>query len=275
MRKSSLLSVVLLAVLSSSLAAHDLFLKLADYLVSPGAEVRITALNGTFTTSENTIVRSRVANLTLAGPAGRESLDTTRVSALGTRTLIRARTGPPGTYVLGLSIHPSRLSLTGAEFNAYLKEEGLGQVLEARRGAGELAKAATEQYAKHVKVLFQAGPNRSDSYGTVLGYPVEIVPLQNPYALRPGDTLSVRLLVDGSPAPGLEALAGGRNTAGARISARTIRAGADGVAGLALSSAGTWYIKFISMTRATEPGIDYVSHWATLTFAVAATRSSP
>jgi hypothetical protein len=36
-----------------------------------------------------------------------------------------------------------------------------------------------------------------------------------------------------------------------------------------LRSAGTWYVKFISMTRSSEKGVDYVSQWATLTFAVA------
>lgn len=31
---------------------------------------------------------------------------------------------------------------------------------------------------------------------------------------------------------------------------------------------GTWYVKFIHMSPGREPGLDYVSLWATLTFAV-------
>lgn len=268
MRRTRYLLAALLFGLCSTLAAHDLFLKLSDYLVRANAAVRITALNGTFTSSSNAVARSRVADLSLVGPAGRERLDTARLSAAGTRTLITARTGPSGTYVLGLSIRPSEITLQGQQFNAYLREEGLDHILEARQRAGELDRKATERYAKHVKIIFQAGNSRSDQYGAVFGYPVEIVPLQNPYALRAGDTLRVRLLVNGAPAAGSEALAGGRSLAGGPLRTQHLRADADGIVPVRLSSAGTWYVKFISMTRVSEPKLDYVSQWATITFAI-------
>jgi hypothetical protein len=263
-----LLIPVLMLGLASTLAAHDLFLKLADYRVAPNSAIRVTALNGTFTTSENSIARSRIGDVSLVGPGGRERIDTAQVVTVGTRTQIRVRTGPEGTYVLGLSVRPSEISLTGAQFNAYLEEEGLGHVVAARRQAGELNNGATERYAKHVKVIFQAGDARSESYGSVLGYPVEIVPLANPYGLSAGDTLALRLLVEGAPAAGLEALTGGRTPAGVRLGARKLRSDADGVIRVPLSGSGTWYVKFISMTHVTEAKPDYVSQWATLTFAV-------
>lgn len=268
MRSRHLLLPALMLGLVSSLAAHDLFLKLADYLVRPNAPIRITALNGTFTTSENAIERARIGDLTLAGPGGKQPIDTGQVSIVGTRTVIRAQTGAAGTYVMGLSVRPNEITIPAADFNTYLKEEGLGHVLEARRAAGELERGATERYAKHVKVVFQAGAARSDDYGTVLGHPAEVVPLANPYALGPGDTLAVRLLVDGRPAAGIEALAGGRNPAGARLRSLQLRSDGEGVVRIPLRSPGTWYVKFISMTRVTEPKLDYVSQWGTLTFAI-------
>ena len=268
MRAQRLLIPVLMLGLASTLAAHDLFLKLADYLVAPNSAIRITALNGTFTTSENSIARSRIADVSLVGPGGREGIDTAQVVTVGTRTQIKARTGAAGTYVLGLSVRPSEITLTGAQFNAYLEEEGLGHIVAARRQAGELNNGATERYAKHVKVIFQAGGARSESFASVLGYPVEIVPLANPYGLSVGDTLALRLLVDGAPKAGLEALIGGRTAAGARHRARTLRSDADGVIRVPLSASGTWYVKFISMTHVPGAKPDYVSQWATVTFAV-------
>ena len=272
MRRQRFLIPGLLLGLGSTLAAHDLFLKLTDYLVRPNAPVRITALNGTFTSSENTIARSRVAELSLVSPSGRARIDTAQLSAAGTRTVIRARTGAAGTYLLGLSLRPSQITLGGTQFNDYLKEEGLGRIVEDRRRAGELQKGATERYAKHVKVIFQAGAARSDGYASVLGYPVEIVPLRNPYELGAGDTLRLRLLVNGSPAAGIEALAGGRTAAGGLIGTTTLRSDSAGVVAVVLRTPGTWYVKFISMTRVTEPQVDYVSQWATLTFAVLRSR---
>jgi uncharacterized GH25 family protein len=270
MRFRVLLAAAFIAGLTSALAAHDLFLKLADFRVAANGNVLLTAFNGTFTKSENAIARSRVADLSIVGPAGREHLDTTHLSAAGTRTLIKAKVGAAGTYLAGLSIKPSQISLKGAQFNDYLKEEGLGQVLEARRKAGELDAPSTERYAKHVKAIFRAGSTGSGAWSTVLGYPVEIVPSRDPNDLAPGDTLRVRVLVNGAAAPaGQEVLAGGRRAGGAPIPEQQLRADAAGNVSVRIGSAGAWYVKFISMTKVNEPGVNYVSQWATLTFAVA------
>ncbi len=36
----------------------------------------------------------------------------------------------------------------------------------------------------------------------------------------------------------------------------------------ALDAAGTWYIRFINMTKSDDPEIDYRSKWATITFEI-------
>lgn len=260
----------LLLALTSVLAAHDLFLTLREYFVPPDTDLRLTALNGTFSTSENSIERIRIADLSLVTPAGRRQLDTVVVSAEGTRTAIAVRTEAEGTYVAGMSLKPSEIDLTAKEFNAYLAEEGLLTVLALRRRDGEFAKPSRERYAKHVKLIFQVGGGRSQGWSTVLGYPVEIVPLRNPYQVAPGDTIRFRLLVNGAPSPaGLEVLAGGRTASGGRRTVRHLVTDAAGEVALSRVSPGTWYVKFIHMSRAREPGLAYISQWATLTFAIA------
>src|ERR1041385_9156673 len=98
--------------------APHLFLTLASFLVRPESSVRVTALDGMFTKSEHSIARSRIADLSLVGPAGRKQLDTALVAADGPRTTIRIQIGPPGTYVAGLSLRPDTVSLAGAQFDA-------------------------------------------------------------------------------------------------------------------------------------------------------------
>lgn len=198
MRRRALLVSGLLLAFTSVLAAHDLCLTLREYVVPPDTDLRITVLNGTFSTSENSIDRIRIADLSLVTPAGRRQLDTAVVSAEGTRTAIAVHPEAEGTYEAGMSIKPSEIDLTAKEFNAYLTEEGLGTVLAQPRRDGELAKPARERYAKHVKLIFQAGKTRSEGWSTVPGYPAEIVPLRNPYQLGPGDTMRLRLLVNGA-----------------------------------------------------------------------------
>lgn len=42
---------------------------------------------------------------------------------------------------------------------------------------------------------------------------------------------------------------------------------------MTIDAPGKWYVKFIHMDRATEPGLDYESKWATLTFAIGSMAS--
>ncbi len=75
-------------------------------------------------------------------------------------------------------------ALPAAEFNKYLPAEGIPDILENRTHDGELDKDAKYRYSKYVKTIFQAGNKTTDSYKTILGYAVEMVPQQNPYKLR-------------------------------------------------------------------------------------------
>jgi len=267
-RLRTLILLTALALSAGSLAAHDLFLKLNSYFLAPNTAVRVPLLNGTFSTSENSIERNRIAALSLAGPEEASPLDTTAITARNDTTFIAVRTGGAGTYVLGVSVRPWEIELTGEQFNGYLKQEGLDDVLAERTRSGALATPAKERYAKHVKAIFQVGTARSEAWATAFAYPAEIVPLANPYGLGRGATLRVRCLVNGQPAPNVTVLAGGRTRTGARQALVKVRADADGVAAIPLAAAGKWYVKFISMRDATEPGITHQSEWATLTFEV-------
>ena len=154
------------------------------------------------------------------------------------------------------------------DYNTYLQDEGVPPILDLRRQKGELDRPARERYSKHVKTVFQVGDAISADWQTAFGYPAELVPLDNPYARKVGETLRVRCLVDGEVVPGLVVIAGGRTPAGERHAVQTVRADAEGIATISLASSGTWYVKFIHMVPVAEPDVDYESKWATLTFAV-------
>ncbi len=77
------------------------------------------------------------------------------------------------------------------------------------------------------------------------------------------------MLVDGKPVGNQYVLYGGSTPSGAGIAMRSARTDSAGVVSIRLSSAGTWYIKFINMARLSgDPKADYESKWATLTFQV-------
>lgn len=251
----------------SLLLAHDLFFKLDSYFVAPHSAVRIPVYNGTFSASESGVDARRLLDISLVSPTGRARLAPAAWTTDSTRAWLAVQVGGPGTYVVGASLRPSRIELTGSQFNAYLKEDGILDVLETRTRNNDLDKPARERYAKHVKAIFQVGDRRTDAFATLLGYPAEIVPLANPYTLMPGSALRVRCLVDGKPVANQIVLWGG-DGAGGPIAPRSVRTNAEGVASVTLDAAGKWYVKFVHMVPVTEPDFDYESQWATVTFEI-------
>jgi uncharacterized GH25 family protein len=255
-------------VATATLEAHDLVLKPLSFFVAPGSEARVRALNGTFEKSENSITRDRLQDLSIVSPAGRTHPDTSTWSDAGDTSVLVFKTGATGTYLVGASTLPRALKLSAKEFNEYLASDGVPDMLEARRRANELNKPSHERYSKHVKTLLQVGDTRTPGFDAVLGYPAELVPLDNPYTTKAGGVVRVRALVDGRPVANQLVVAGGRNPAGARLRVQSVRSGADGIASISVPSAGLWYVKFIHMVPVTGDTVNYESKWATLTFQV-------
>jgi len=268
-RRAFLLAVTLVIVTAVPLAAHDLFFRLDDFFTAPGATLRLRALNGTFSTSENPVARDRLRDLSVVSPRGRAHPDTAQWSFDGDTSVLTVRTTEPGTYVIGASLRAREITLKAAEFNAYLTDDGIPDVLAARRKNNELGKDATERYSKHIKAIVQVGTARTGDYSAVLGYPAELIPLDNPYSMRAGATLRVRAMVDGHAVANQLVVSGGRSRSGARLREIRARTDASGVARIRLASPGQWYVKFIRMTPFSGPErIDYESKWATLTFGI-------
>lgn len=256
-----------LSLVAATLAAHDLFFKLQTFFVPVRSTVRIAVLNGTFSSSEAAVGPERLSDLTLITTEGREAMPRAWWQPEGDTTWLTLHTRAPGTYVVGASIMARVLALSAEDFNGYLKEEGLDEVLQRRTERNELGKPARERYQKNVKTLIQVGGRPSLDYEARVGAPAELVPLSNPYEAHVGDTLALWCLVDGKATPGQIVLAGGDGSGGERPVVQS-RSDDQGVVRFALTAPGRWFVKFIHMVPATK-GLDYESKWATLTFEIA------
>jgi uncharacterized GH25 family protein len=263
MKQRIFIIVLLFLALAGSLKAHDLFLKLDSYFVVPGSTLLVQVLNGTFNASEGAVAKDRVRDIAVVTPAGRTRLDTSAWTVHGDTSVLTVSTGESGTYVIGASLRPRELKLEAKDFNDYLAHDGVPDVLETRRKARELDRPARERYSKHVKALVQVGNRPTKGYQAVLGYPAELIPLDNPYNLTPGGMLRVRATVEGQPLANQLVIAGGST------GQQSMRTDSSGVARVRIASRGAWYVKFIHMRPAAgDTTIDYESKWATLTFGV-------
>lgn len=259
---------------TAMLNAHDMFLRLGSFFLKPHAQATISLYNGTFDHSENVITRDRMADVSIAGPRG-EAVhpDTSEWRNDGNITQLDFKTGGAGTYVIGVSTKAKIIALAAEDFNEYLEHDGVLDVLAARTEKNALGNDARELYAKHVKAIVQVGKQRTEGFNFKLGYPIEIVPLQNPYQLGKGEVLEVLVLRDGQPVANQLVYASytgyhQHDDKGGHAEAVKTRADQNGVAKIKLVGSGHWYIRLIHMTASEKEGANYESNWATLTFEV-------
>lgn len=248
--------------------AHDLFLKLDTYFVKVNQRISISVMNGTFQESEGAVTFARLTDLSVVSPSGAIShpveMDLTKNETTAFLHLVPKE---EGNYVVGISTMWRENALNAEEFNKYLPAEGIPDILENRKRDGELDKDARYRYSKYVKTIFQAGGKATDSYKTVLGYAVEMVPQQNPYKLKKGSSLDILCLKDGKPLVG-QIVTTGYEAWGKMLSETSARTDNDGMLKVKLTGAGKWYAKFINMVKIDDPKLNYESNWATLTFEI-------
>ncbi len=268
MQRKVLITFLFLGCLVASVSAHDLFLKLDSYFLRPNSKATVRLLNGTFQTSDGAVKRERMQDVSLVTPGGGVSHPAaTNWRDEGKTSLLDLETGEPGTYVVGVSTRPREIDLKAADFNEYLAHDGLPDTLAARKKSGELGRDVRERYSKHVRAIFQVGDARTDDYKRPLGYPVEIIPQQNPYSLKVGQIIEVLCTLDGKPLANQFVIAG-REARGRKAPEINARTNDTGMARIKLRGAGKWYVKLIHMTPLAEPQLNYESKWATLTFEV-------
>lgn len=263
-----LLISLLLLLTGISVGAHDLFIKLDTYFLSPNSRANVRLLNGTFQKSDGAVARDRMADASILTPDGQVTHpEATSWRDEGKTTLLDLQTGAPGTYVVSVSTKPREIDLKAADFNEYLAHDGIPDVLAERKRSGELGKNVRERYSKHVRAIFQVGETKTENYKTPLGYPVEIIPQQNPYSLKVGQTLDVLCTLDGKPIANQFVIAG-REARGRKAPEINARTDSNGIAHFKLRGAGKWYVKMIHMTALNDPAVNYESKWATLSFEI-------
>ncbi|CAN5841395.1 DUF4198 domain-containing protein [soil metagenome] len=268
MKQKTVVAFVVALLLTATASAHDLFMKLDSYFLAPNTRASLRLLNGTFQKSDGLVARDRFRDISLFAPDLSEPIrQSLKWRDDGKTTVMDVKTGDPGTYLAGVSTKPREIDLKAPEFNDYLQHDGIPDTLAERKKKNELNKDVRERYSKHVRAIFQVGDKLSEDYKRQLNYPAEIIPQQNPYALKVGDTISVLCIVEGQPLPNQFVMAGWESSNG-KLHLLDARTNAGGLATFKLAGAGKWYVKFIHMTPLSHPNLNYESKWASLTFAI-------
>lgn len=268
MRKPFLGFLALISIAATPIVAHDLYLKLDSYFIAINERVTIKILNGSFMSSEGAVRFERLADLSVVSPGGVRSKPPESQFTKDEKTsYLNLEPRETGNYVVGLSTMSREIDLDGKAFNEYLEEDGIPDILADRRKNNELEKSVRERYSKHVKALFQVADKQTDNYKQVLGYPVEIVPRNNPYKLRKGDSFEFLCLKDGKPLVNQYVMTGLDDGTNLRLG-ENLRTNRKGIGKVRITGPGKWYVKFIQMSKLDDPKLNYESKWATFTFEI-------
>jgi hypothetical protein len=172
-----------------------------------------------------------------------------------------------GLMVIGYRSRPSPVTLPADKFTAYLKEEGLDAVIAARARGQATQREGREIFSRAAKSLVRSGAMRPGSGDRALGFPIELVAERNPYQMKTGDSLPVRLTYHNVPLAGALVVAFNQRHPYHKLTARSDR---DGRATFTIDEPGPWLVKAVHMVPAPAGlNADWESFWASLTFEVA------
>jgi uncharacterized GH25 family protein len=250
-----------IVVSCSSLFAHDMWIDPTTFVPDSGQIVG---------------VRLRVGQDLLGDPIPRDpALISTFVfeDATGRKALVGRdggdpagflRVAAPGLVVIGYHSNPSVVELSAEKFNQYLKDEGLDAIAALRASRSQTAAGAREMFSRCAKSLVLSGPATDSQGDRPLGFTLELVAERNPYSMRPGQDLPVRLTYGSRPLAGALVVAMNRQDPANKLAARSDK---DGRVRLLLPAGGMWLVKAVHMIQAPAgSAAEWESYWASLTF---------
>jgi hypothetical protein len=258
--KRFLFTTVLLAIAAiTRVGAHDFWLAARH----ESNTITITGNIGeTFPISDGKTTPDRVDVWRVIGPGG--DLDMGRdFFQDGESLATRIELASSGTYLAAMTILPRSIEMTGKAFMAYLREEGLDQVVAERLRLDHAELPARERYARYAKIVVRTGASNATHVTRPLGMKAEFIPSVNPATVAPGGSLPLRFLVEGQPVEGALITVMSRDR---RLDART---DANGQVTFAIPSRAAWLVKTVHMARPVEAGappVDWESYWVTLAF---------
>lgn len=201
----------------------------------------------------------------------RKTLENLRIDSLKRSFLLELPEA--GTQLLTLRSTTKLLELPAEQFNAYLEEDGLKEIIAYRQANGLSNSPGREIYERCAKLLLHVGatPARKSPKSLALtnaAMPLEILPLADPYALPQGQiaTMEFKILFEG------KALAGQQIRFWQRIGEQLIKQEAESDASGRVSFAkvrceGRIMISTVKMIAHDNPQeADWHSYWGSLVF---------
>ncbi|WP_080059207.1 DUF4198 domain-containing protein [Spirosoma aerolatum] len=251
--------------------AHEFWLQPATFFAEPNHVVPIKVLVGEHFQGERSEgKKNRIIHYTHWNGSTKEEITPKLMKGhYGSVPLILTASG---THLITLANTNKYLEMRADSFLLYLQEDGLDQVIQWREKHNQTQKRSREFYRRCVKTLIQVGPltTKDQTFSLNTGMPLEILPAQNPYNLKPGATLRFTILFENKPLAGALVRYWNRapikNSAPADFTQQEQRSDVNGQVRFQLK-AGNNMISLVQMVPYTDTSqADWQSYWGSLTF---------
>ena len=171
-----------------------------------------------------------------------------------------------GTHVVTMQTKNSFIALDAEKFNAYLKEDGIDDIYALRQKNGDLDKPSRELYRRCAKTIIQIGDKTDKTFKRNTGMELELMPLNNPYTLKDGDKMTVKVLFQGKPLVN-KMVVTWRKSATVKTVHEKYYTDAKGNISFPLNQRGQWMVSTVQMIPlVNNPEGNYQSYWGNLTF---------
>lgn len=264
-----LIQATLVVLFTSATAlAHEYWFEAGTFFLRPGEVTAVRLFVGEALQSESEVSfqASKTNSFQMFTPFG--TFDMRTMAEDGRKPVVNFSADKAGTYVLAMERGWSYITLEADKFVAYLKEDGLEEIIAERERLGESAKQGRERYSRFIKTMVQVGANRTGNAKSRHGGRLEIVALDNPYAKKVGDTIQFQVYFGGVPLGSKTIFADNRD--GSTISSQKLVSDKDGKVTVRLDRKGVWLVRLVHMQRCSRAcgEADWESFWGALSFGI-------
>ena len=264
MIRTSVSCIIFLFVLSEA-RSHDLWL-IPPEVAAPKQPVKILASIGmNFPESVALPKIDGYPRKFVVGSDGKS----VNLKAVGVKDMIAMLEFEPtsaGKHIVAVETAPKVIELEAEKFNEYLVSDGLPHIFRLRFEEKTLNKAAKERYRKSPTTLVRVGDAKAGDWSKPLDLPLQIVPLQDPFDRKVGDTLRVKVYFQQKPLK--DANVGWQHPGDGDTAVGYVRTNANGEALIPIAATGLMTIRLTHMTRPKTAEHEWESFWTTLTFRV-------
>lgn len=259
------LSLILgLSILLSVAFGHEFWLEPTQFFARVGESIRVQVLVGeNFTGERSEGKKNRLIQYRHYTATNTDDLSPALVGDSYGDVTVPLKTA--GTHLISFANTPKFLTMKPDSFLLYLEEDGLDNVIAARKKQGSTDKPSREVYQRCVKTLVQVGSKSDDTFAKNTGMMLEIIPVKNPSNQRPGQPAEFRLLFANKPLTGALVRYWNRDAAN-HVTEEKQRSDAQGTVRFNLRAGANMVSAVRMIPHDTPAEADWHSYWGSLTF---------